>query len=89
MVKTTHEPNPTCMSLGIHCWWHQRDEPATRPYLICGECFHTYRTRAHLWAAHQWGLKDLGWKGVWRNIRRSLVTPPSRVWFCPHCTHNL
>lgn len=66
-----HDPAAACEAL--HCYIHHEDEPAEGAYLLCGECFHAYRTAAELEDAYAEVLP-----------RR----PASLIMFCPLCGHD-
>ncbi len=94
---TAHEPTDECA--GQHCAWHNVDEPlGETDYLVCGECWHLYRTARDLrreyrrmmrgdWQ-HEWLLfKDLR-TSAWRRMWRYLTVRADRIHFCPLCAHD-
>lgn len=65
------------------CAIHHRPE-AYKAWFVCGECLHSFRWRASLWARHL----GIWWQlGRWRALRH-LFDRPSRVATCPLCAHD-
>lgn len=97
-----HQINEGACNPYRHCAEHEIDEYAFRPYLICGECFHVFKTRAELWRAYVLGFYSdavrayrKGWAppgtGLWDGVRAWLSMPftrPKSISFCPHCLHD-
>lgn len=48
-----HDPTDECAD--IHCYSHHVDEPGDSAYIVCGECFHAYRTARELRRAYRRG----------------------------------
>ncbi len=85
-----HEPTDACYDQ--HCFSHHQDEDATGAYLVCGECFHVYRTPGELRRAYRcafwtienpWARPSLAWR-VWR----VLTIRAKRIYFCQYCIHD-
>lgn len=69
---------------GVHCAWHNVDEPGEH-YLVCGECWHGFRTPAALLLAHNLLMVQIDPT----RTRVRLETHPRDVFACPLCTHDL
>ncbi|GAA4439665.1 hypothetical protein [Phytohabitans houttuyneae] len=48
LLAAVHEPGIPACEPANHCFSCQRDEPAVRAYVVCGECGHVYRTAREL-----------------------------------------
>lgn len=58
------------------CFWHG-DEPARAgDYLMCGECFHCYRSRGDYVAAVHQLCREMDWPVV------------DELDFCAYCSHS-
>lgn len=62
-----------------HCWVHhaKEAEPDEAVYIVCGECFHVYRTGADLEAAYE--------------REKPYGCPEQRaaeIYFCQECLHD-
>ncbi len=85
-----HEPADACYE--AHCFWHHVDEPS-RPgdYLVCGECFHVYRTAGELRRAYRrefWRVsRRFGDAWVLR-VWRVLTIRAKKIYFCQFCIHD-
>lgn len=76
--RKQHEGTLACAK--YHCAWHHVDEPEDG-YRVCGECLHTYPTRLHLaWTYWRRAPKEVPY--------RDRIRLPSRIFFCPECSHN-
>lgn len=84
-----HEPTQACEL--FHCHWHHVDESPVG-YRICGECFHTYRTKRELVRRYRhvfWQL-SAGQSWLWQPQRvwRVLTVRASSIHFCQYCIHD-
>lgn len=96
-----HYATGTC-NPARHCAEHEIDEFAFKPYLICGECFHCFKSGFELWRVYVgefygcvWRAWRKGWAPPgtgWVDGARALVgvpfSRPSRIAWCPHCLHD-
>lgn len=77
-----HRPTKACDA--DHCYSHDEDEPMrTGDYILCGECFHVFRTGEELVAAYldNWPLKEIPKPDA-------ATVNPDKITFCPHCLHD-
>lgn len=89
-----HDPTDECQA--DHCYSCHEDEPAKGAYLVCGECFHAYRTKGALRreyrrGACRTGRRALPWapKVSWWALGWKLATTRvSKIFFCPLCLHD-
>lgn len=81
-----HEPTDAC--LGVHCHWHNVDEPGTG-YIICGECGHLYRTARDLRRAWRREVLRPGFHvPLWRRLWRAATIRARKIYFCQECIHD-
>lgn len=80
----------------MHCAEHNTDEPIVRPVIRCGECWHRYASWAEVWRCYVGEFYAMWWR-AWVNrwdlprARMLFTVPfqrPSRLLWCPHCTHD-
>lgn len=82
MTAFTLNPNPhppTDACAHCHCYYHDVDE-AGETYIECYECGHAYPSKRALRRAHRDMPMHLWW--------RALLTPASRITYCPLCAHS-
>lgn len=98
MIGMPHEPTDECEP--VHCYSHHVDEYARDPYLVCGECFHVYRSAQELRRAYQRQSLRIWWAGErkifssdWHVglllvLRRVITIRTKDIFFCQHCIHD-
>jgi len=93
--STPHEPGPGCRD--DHCYSCNLDEPLEGGYyILCGECFHVYYTKAELrrayrrvyWRTHRWAPFGGPPTPMWRILWRVLTVRAKDIYFCQECTHD-
>lgn len=69
------------------CWIHDKTETyRLRPYIVCFECGHIYKTRWHLaWVA---AVTMLRFHNGYLRRNWKWVMFPSRISFCQECIHD-
>lgn len=95
--RVVHPSGSPLCNPGLHCYEHNRDEPAVPAYVTCGECGHVFPSVLTFWLAHsRAAFRAYPW--VKRNYDRRyalvftlgcLFARPSRIYSCPHCSHDL
>jgi hypothetical protein len=85
-----HHATEACAD--VHCWAHQVDERSRPCFVTCFECQHVYPRSWSLWWAYlrtTWAFRQYESRPemaaqLWRAAR----CRPSRLTFCPVCTHD-
>ncbi len=93
-----HRPSFTCDDHPdrVHCYEHHEDEPVGGAYIVCGECFHVWRTAGELRREYRrqfWRTTSHGWFGTDRpslvsRVWRVLTVRAKDIYFCQHCIHD-
>lgn len=63
-----------------HCWFHHADENPDGAFIVCGECWHVYRTAADLEVAYERAIAEMGLPPHYKDA--------ADIFFCQECIHD-
>jgi hypothetical protein len=88
MSLIAHEVTDDCRRW--HCHTHQVDEVDTDFWTGCYECGHIYLTARELRRAYRAQMLSLPRCDVprWRVVWNAWTVRTSKIYSCPHCTHD-